>query len=267
MIGGLLALGLIGLILFIMLAALALLAVAVVIKFIIIVVIQIRAGYKEAKAEEQHGEGSIGALIAEGESAVARGDLDKALNQSVDRKDAMKILDWFAKAIGSGDYYCIRESEPGPGEPDYAIVMKNRSGYDFKEFRCKATPGAAGERLSTVTCTAKDWKKNTEGQLWFHCKNPNVNRLSIEANDIAYEISMDAKVDAKRRQEQRVEDLVEIAENTKPDLATRVLGNVDEHGSSGRDTFDDFYDDANGEFGLPEMYLAYKIGEHQGREE
>ncbi len=228
MIGTLMAWGFIGILILIFLVALVVLVVAFVIKFIIVSVIQVRATSNEAKAKEKHGEGSIGSLIAEGEKAVAYSDLDKALSQSVDRKDAIKILEWFGPAIRSGDYYCIRENEPEPGGPDYAIVMKNKSGYNFKEFKCKAKPSAAGSSLGTVTCIAKDWKNNTEGQMWFHCKNPSVDRLSIEANDISYEIDIDKEVDAKRRQEQRTEDLIDIAQNTKPDFATRVLGSVND---------------------------------------
>lgn len=211
MLGSLFAMGLFGILLFIILIVFTVLIVAFVVKYIIVSVIQVRAGYNEAKAKAEHGEGSIGALIAEGEHAAARGDVGKLLDTSVDRKDAMKIMKWFNDTVTSGDYYCVRNTEADTKGKDYAIVMTNRSGYDFRVFKCLARPKARGISKGVAICKTTDWKQGAEGELWFRCKDPHVDKLSIEVKDISYEIGIGAEEDAKRRQEQRTEDLIQMA--------------------------------------------------------
>ena len=84
------------------------------------------------------------------------------------------------------DYYAVRESEPEPGEPNYAIVMVNDSNYDFKEFSCKATILTETAARADVQCIAKDWNRGTEGMLWFSSNKDDIQKLTVDVRNIKY---------------------------------------------------------------------------------
>lgn len=209
---GLLAGGIFVVLILIAVAILALMVIALVIKVIVVAVSQMANNTAEPTHPSE--EGTIGGLIAKGEADAARGDVDALLETSVDRKDAMKIMDWFNSSITGQDFYCIHNEEATGSEPNYAIVMKNGSGFDFAEFKCKATPKVNGMSRSPVTCMIKDWKKGQEGEIWFRSPHEPVTGLSIDVNDIGYKIQMDPEEDQKRRDEQKISDLEEMAKTS-----------------------------------------------------
>ncbi len=204
------------------------LIILVIIRLIVTEVTRISAERNAKAAREKHGEGSVGDLIARNQADAAKGDLSALLDTSVDRKDAMKILEWFHEYVTLGKYYAIRENDAKPGEPNYAIVMENGSGYDFKEFRCKVTPGKPGMEFPTTECVARDWRKRREGQLWFYCSDPEVSRLRIDVNDIRYLLGIGTVEDEERRRKQRLEDLNDIVENMGGDSDSDYVGETNQ---------------------------------------
>ena len=161
----------------------------------------------DAERESNHYEdGSIGALIENDVEAAEREDYDALLDTSVDRKDALNILEWFDGKIKRAEYHAIRETEPEDGAPNYAFVMTNDSGYDFKEFSCKARVFTQSGELPAVNCVAKDWRDNDEGQMWFYCSAMDIKRMTMEARDIKYTLDIDEEEDRLRRTLQRMAD-------------------------------------------------------------
>lgn len=223
-IAGLLVLGIFGVLILIALGLMALVALVYLVAFIVLLIKRFRASYKYDHAVGEYGMDSIGELIARGEADAAKGDVDALLATSVDREDAMRIMDWFNDTVTSGDYYTIMERDPVGQEPNYAIVMTNRSGFNFKEFSCKATPRANGEVLPVVTCTVKDWRKRKEGQLWFYCPNKNVNRLTIDIKSLSYRLGISKETDRERRHKQRIADLEEMAKAASAASGGKSIG-------------------------------------------
>ncbi len=143
---------------------------------------------KTEKAREEHGDGSIAAKIADANLAAATGNADDVFAGRDEMHSSAGVLEWFHDVVSKGRYSAIRNRETKGEEPNYAIIMNNYSGYDFKEFSAKVIPGAAGKKLAPTRCVAKDWKNGTEGELWFYCPSDNVNKLSIHAEDLSYEL-------------------------------------------------------------------------------
>ncbi len=143
---------------------------------------------KAEKAHEEHSDKSLGAMIADAKLAVASGDME-GLESRRDYVDAgIKVIKWFSDVVNNGRYSEIRENDAKGEEPNYAIVMLNYSGCDFKEFSTKVIPSASGQPLAPTRCVAKDWKNGTEGQLWFYCPSNSINKLTIQAEDLSYEL-------------------------------------------------------------------------------
>ena len=167
---------------------------------------------------DDYEEGSIGHLIAKGVKDAKTGNYGGLLDDSVDRKDAMKIMTWFNDYVSQGKYYTIRENDAKGREPNFAIVMVNGSGFDFKEFSCKAAPGMPAKMFPQTTCTAKNWKKNTEGQMWFYCPEPNITKLRIDVNDFKYVLDISETDDLIRRSKQLRADAAETLRETGIDI-------------------------------------------------
>ena len=165
------------------------------------------ANKKTKQAEKTYGSNSVGALLARNEADAARGDYEALLSTSVDRKDAKTIINWFNDVVTNRDYYAIYESEAAEGEPNYAFVMENNSGFDFKEFSCDISVKEGEKSLGTVVGTAKNWKNKTEEKLWFYCAGT-VNKATIDVRSLKYVIDMDQEEDKNRRAQKRVEDHV-----------------------------------------------------------
>ena len=161
-------------------------------------------------------DGSIGSLIEKDVASAEVEDYEALLDTSVDRKDAMKILEWFDGKIKRAEYHAIRETEAKDGEPNYAFVMTNNSGYSFKEFSCKARVFTKSGELPAVNCVAKDWKDNTEGHMWFYCPARDITKMIMEAMNIKYTLDIDAEADSLRRRLQRLADETGIDMPTSP---------------------------------------------------
>ena len=144
------------------------------------------------KKYENSEPGSIGDLLARNYEDLQDGNIQALLDTSIDRRDAEKILKWFDGIVKTGKYYAIRETEAKLGEPNYAFVINNNSGYDFKEFSCKARVFTSSRELPAVNCLAKDWKNGTEGQMWFYCSSRDIKRMVMEAKDIKYTVEKNA---------------------------------------------------------------------------
>lgn len=145
--------------------------------------------YGQTKKKYENSEpGSIGDLLARNYDDLQDGNIQALLDTSVDRRDAENILKWFDGKVKTGDYYAIRETEAKAGEPNYAFVMTNNSGYDFKQFSCKARVITSSQELPAVNCVAKDWKNDTEGQMWFYCYSRDIKKITMEAKDIKYTV-------------------------------------------------------------------------------
>lgn len=150
--------------------------------------VETNAFEQEIKKYKNSEPGSIGELLESSYGDIQNGNIQALLDTSVDRLDAERILKWFDGKVKSGDYYAIRETEAKVGEPNYAFVMTNNSGYDFKEFSCKARVITSSRELPAVNCVAKDWKNNTEGQMWFYCSSRDIKTMIMEAKDIKYTV-------------------------------------------------------------------------------
>ena len=144
------------------------------------------------KKYENSEPGSIGDLLARNYGDLQDGNIQALLDTSIDRRDAEKILKWFDGIVKTGKYYAIRETEAKPGEPNYAFVINNNSGYDFKDFSCKARVFTSSRELPAVNCVAKDWKSGTEGQMWFYCSSRDIKKMVMEAKDIRYTLDKTA---------------------------------------------------------------------------
>lgn len=183
--------------------------------------------------------GSIGSLIEKDVVSAEEEGLEALLDTSVDRKDAMNILEWFDGKIQRADYHAIRETEAKDGEPNYAFVMTNDSGYNFKEFSCKARVFTKNGELPAVNCVAKDWKDNTEGQMWFYYPAMDITKMIMEAMDIKYSLDIDAEVDSLRRRIQRLADEagVDIPANSTPVRKPAPRSNYIKSGWTRHDAF------------------------------
>ena len=162
---------------------------------------------KAKQAEKTYGKDSVGAMLARNEADAARGDYDALLNTSADRSDIKAIIDWFNDVVTKGKYSAIHETEAGPGEPNYAFVMDNNSGFDFREFSCRISVKDGDALLGNVVGTAKNWKNNTEGKIWFYCVGK-VNKATIDVRSLKYVLDIDPEEDKKRRDQKRVEAII-----------------------------------------------------------
>ena len=104
-------------------------------------------------------------------------------------KDIAKIKEWFSYSIRYKDfkvwYDWNRANKEGK---NYAIVMRNESGFDFEEFSCRVTPYSLfpEEDLEPVTCIARNWKNGKKGLLWFYCPAEQVSSVSRDVEDISF---------------------------------------------------------------------------------
>ena len=146
------------------------------------------ANSKRKKEYENSEPGSIGDLVARSNDDLRKGNIDALIDSSADRYDALKILEWFNRKVKNGEYQAIRETEAKGSEPNYAFMIRNDSGYDFKEFSCKAIVYTSAKALPAVNCTAKDWKQGNDGLLWFYCASNDIKRMTMDAKDIKYTI-------------------------------------------------------------------------------
>ncbi len=163
---------------------------------IIVFIVDLVSAKKAEKAEKTYGKDSIGALVARNKADASRGDYNALLNTSDDRKQIKDIVDWFNDVVANRKYVSIRETEAEAGEPNYAFVMDNNSGYDFKEFSCVISLEDETRIKSKVVGTAKNWKNSTQGMIWFYC-NGIVSKATIDVRSIKYVIDRVLEEDEK----------------------------------------------------------------------
>lgn len=163
---------------------------------IIVFIVDLVSAKKAEKAEKTYGKDSIGALVARNKADASRGDYNALLSTSDDRKRIKDIVDWFNDVVTNRKYVSIRETEAAAGEPNYAFVMDNYSGCDFKEFSCVISLEDETRIESKVVGTAKNWKNNTQGMIWFYC-NGIVSKAVIDVRSIKYVIDKVLEEDEK----------------------------------------------------------------------
>lgn len=171
---------------------------------IIVFIVDLFSAKKAEKAEKTYGKDSVGALVARNKADASRGDYNTLLSTSDDRKRIKDIVDWFNDVVVNRKYVSIRETEAAAGEPNYAFVMDNNSGYDFKEFSCVISLEDEAGIKSKVVGTAKNWKNNTQGMIWFYCIGI-VSKATIDVRSIKYVIDRGLEENEKPSAIKRVE--------------------------------------------------------------